>query len=96
MLSVTTVTPTPHAVADNTADDSGRTLDSSTSSVVEETAPAFDPQSTTQGTGSEHSNYISPLLETLTNPLLAPAGANDWGCRPSPQHPNPVILIHRT
>lgn len=96
ILSVTTITQTPHAVADNTAVESEQLLDSSTSSATEKTTLAFDPQSTTQGNGSEHSNFISPFLETLTNPLLAPAGANDWGCRPSPQHPNPVILIHGT
>ncbi|HWE65047.1 MAG TPA: alpha/beta fold hydrolase [Acidimicrobiales bacterium] len=30
----------------------------------------------------------------IVDPTAAPAGANNWSCRPSAQHPDPVVLVH--
>jgi triacylglycerol esterase/lipase EstA (alpha/beta hydrolase family) len=37
-------------------------------------------------------------LTTPGYPLLGvpPAGANDWGCRPSAQRPDPAVIVHGT
>lgn len=56
----------------------------------------FDVRNTTIGTGTEHDNFIAPFLESLVQPRLAPAGSNDWNCKPSAKNPNPVVLIHGT
>ncbi len=38
---------------------------------------------------------VTPLVEALLeDPTASPPGANDFDCRPTPEHPRPVILVH--
>ncbi|WP_370615916.1 esterase/lipase family protein [Mumia sp. Pv 4-285] len=44
----------------------------------------------------EDSSFPAAFGKTLIAPNLNPIGANDWSCRPSSRHPNPVVLVHGT
>ncbi|WP_124248653.1 triacylglycerol lipase [Gordonia sp. X0973] len=39
-------------------------------------------------------SYLSGLAAQLGGPDTAPPGANDWHCRPTAKHRNPVVLLH--
>ncbi|MCX3062773.1 esterase/lipase family protein [Streptomyces beihaiensis] len=41
-------------------------------------------------------NFTEGFLKGFFAPDTAPAGANDWSCEPTAQHPRPVVLIHGT
>ncbi len=46
--------------------------------------------------GPELSSYLAAFGYGLAHPNAAPAGANDWDCRPGKEHPRPVVLVHGT
>ncbi|OZG27985.1 lipase [Williamsia sp. 1138] len=41
-------------------------------------------------------NFLAGIPAELANPGGSLPGSNDYGCKPSPEHPNPVVLVHGT
>jgi len=41
-------------------------------------------------------SFATGFVAGFLFPDTPPAGANDWSCRPSSQHPYPVVLVHGT
>jgi triacylglycerol esterase/lipase EstA (alpha/beta hydrolase family) len=46
--------------------------------------------------GPRQSSIAPAFAYALAHPTASPARANDFGCRPSKEHPNPVVLAHGT
>ncbi|MEU2060318.1 alpha/beta fold hydrolase [Streptomyces sp. NPDC013455] len=67
---------------------------SSAAAVTEDQAGTV--QAATDPQGPEQSGFPSAFGYSLTHPTAAPAGANDWSCRPDAAHPEPVVLVHGT
>lgn len=65
---------------------------SSTSSATASSAPLTD----TSGTGPAQPNIVAAGGYAVLFPNAAPPGANNWSCRPSAAHPNPVLLSNGT
>ncbi|MDR0417305.1 MAG: lipase, partial [Propionibacteriaceae bacterium] len=45
---------------------------------------------------TEINSFPAALATTALDPHRNPSGANNWSCKPSKKHPEPVILIHGT
>ncbi len=54
------------------------------------------PRTIKFGQIGQPNSFPAAFASALLNPGKSPAGANDWSCRPSAQHPYPVVLIHGT
>ena len=57
-------------------------------------AAATSYASDTRGVGPEIKGFQAAFAYPF--PEAAPAGANDWTCRPTAAHPRPVVLVHGT
>lgn len=40
--------------------------------------------------------FLAGVPLELTNPGGSAPGSNDWSCKPTAEHPNPVVLVHGT
>ncbi|SNT02027.1 esterase/lipase family protein [Rhodococcoides kyotonense] len=46
--------------------------------------------------GPPQSNHADAIRYSEQHPGATPPGVNDFDCVPSPEHPNPVVLVHGT
>ncbi|WP_054816753.1 esterase/lipase family protein [Nocardia arizonensis] len=52
--------------------------------------------SDTVGYGPPMTSWVAAFGYGLQHPDVAPPGTNDWSCKPSAEHPRPVIAVHGT
>ncbi len=83
-----------HRLADQIADG----VHSRSAGPITESTVA-DPRSIaadTAGNGPAQNSWLTATAHGLVQPDVAPPGTNDWGCRPSRAHPEPIVLVHGT
>lgn len=72
-----------------------RTLRLALAAVASVLAVSFAPSPASAATPNA-STYAGAIAYNLLHPRANPPGANDWSCKPSAAHPQPVVLIHGT
>ena len=41
-------------------------------------------------------DFGAAYVGAFASPTVAPPGANNWSCKPTAEHPYPVVLVHGT
>nr|WP_239157825.1 alpha/beta fold hydrolase [Streptomyces sp. SID13726] len=59
-------------------------------------AVASDGRPGPAASSAEIDSFPVALAASLVHPEAPPAGADDWQCRPTSEHPRPVVLLHGT
>ncbi|HET9168794.1 MAG TPA: alpha/beta fold hydrolase [Actinospica sp.] len=54
------------------------------------------PASAASATYPVNNDFATGFVAGFLQPNTPPAGANDWSCAPSAEHPYPVVLVHGT
>ena len=88
------VVPPEGTEAEPKAEDLG--LEKPSIAEVPEGIVTDDPETETVGYGPVQNNFLAGFLYSIVRPDVAPQGANDWNCKPTEEHPRPVVLLHGT
>lgn len=60
------------------------------------TGSAGTAAAATDPVGPAQSSFYPAFAYGVLNPTALPPGMNDWSCKPSAEHPNPVVLVEGT